>query len=282
MAIENDVVAMISVATANGSRFTGTFSFSAPNFDDSGIVNIQGNHVNGYTINLARDLTDVDIGEHNVTITATQDGSSLTIPFTFIVSGAAFGTHALRPNIYHNVDVFYRPVIQSSLTLTAGHYVNSDTFYVPAVGRVDQTNQIVFRSRSRKYSRNPYRYLAEMRGTPISIIPVALAPSLYVNVDTFYAPSVNQAGSFAAPNVYFSRKRFVQRHNNFSVSAPVPEIPLFTANVNIVNRKRFLPRHKNESVSAPIPMIVYSSVYIEKRNRPKPRRYIHYRPFDDS
>ncbi len=278
MAIENDVVAMINVAMTNGSRFTGELSFSAPNFDDSGIVNIQGNHINGFTINLARDLTSVDIGQHNVTITATQGGSSITIPFTFIVSGSAFGSHGLRPARYHDVDVFYRPIIVRVLTPT--RYIETNTFYTPLVA-IYQVRLPVFLNRLRKRNKNPYRYLTELRGTSISTISVVLTPSLYANLDTFYVPVVNSTASVSAFNVYYRRKRFVQRHQDFSVSAPIPEIPLFGPN-EIVRRRRFVPRHKNESVSAPVPIVIYSSVYIEKRNRPKPRRYMHYRPYDDS
>ncbi len=301
MAIENDVVATINVATANGSRFTGTFSFSAPNFDDSSIVNIQGNHVNGYTVNLARDLTSADIGEHNVTITATQDGSSLTLPFTFIVTGAPFGAHALRPSLYHNTDTFYRPtVVRGTRSLTPTRYVNIDTFYIPVVGAVaNQTNTPFVRDRRRgPKNRSQYRYLLDRTGTPVGTAPQILTPNLYLNTDSFYVPDLTLAGSFSAPNAFFRKKRFVQRHKNESVGAPtflpltiapslfvetntfyLPSVTLvgsFSAPNAFIRGKRFVQRHKNESVSAPVPLDVFvSDFYIEKRGRvtPRPREH---------
>ncbi len=289
MAAQNDTVAIINVATTNGSIFNGTFSFASPHFDGGGIVNIQGNHVNGFTLNLTRDLTESDVGEHHVTITATQDGFSITSPFTFVVLDSGIFSKevwTLRPLIkYIDTNTFYSITIsQLSIGVISpiDRYVNHAVFYRPVVD-INQVNPPIFWDRKRIFNKSRYKYLGDMHGTPIATVPPPEIPLSYPNYvmarkrfiqrhnDFSVSAPISTMEALPPPNDTVRTKRFIQRHKDFSVNAPVPEIPLPPSN-EVIRRKRFTQRHKNESVNASIPLSIFTSLYVEMRGRTAPLR----------
>ncbi len=290
MAQQNDVVAILNVAMANGSIFNGTYSFAAPNFDGGGIVSIQGNHVNGFTLNLTRNLVKSDVGEHHVTIMALQDGFSITSPFMFVVSDSgvfSVATWTLRVvTRYTDIDTFYVAKIllpPFGILNAAVRYINFSTFYRPVVD-INQVNPPIFWDRKRIFNKSRYKYLGDMHGTPSATLPPPEIPLPYPNYVMARKRFVQRHKDFSAstpipsveialppPNETVRRKRFVQRHNDFSVSgASVPEIPL-PASEAVIRRKRFIQRHKNESVSATqISLTIFNSLYVEIRGRTAP------------
>lgn len=114
----------------------------------------------------------------------------------------------LTPSLYLDGDTFYAPVVTGgTVDLQPSLYVDDDTFYTPTVDQeVIPTSSSSFDQR--KFRRRVLPRFNASASTPFSIIDRELSPSLYVDVDTFYTPTVTPGAVDLTPSLYVDADTF--------------------------------------------------------------------------